>query len=439
MELQDIMNLVQDKITNHYSKQSKYKEAERIYNGGFNILNKQRKKTEKANSKLVHNFVKVIIRNSNAYFLGEKVSFNYPNPVVNKVLQEIIKESNLNNYLIELATNTSKFTLAYLLTYIDSNNNLKFIPLHPSNVILHKNVFGQSMYAIILAEEYDFIRDKTDKYITYYTKEMICEFVIREDYGKMEVLDIRPNKLGKIPVVEFKNNTAGTNEIDDVIGLIDAYNLIQSNRLDDNIELRHSILHINNVNPDTNFFENLSDYNLMVTKDGNNEKKAEIKYLTKSPDTGAEVLLERINRDIFTIAGIPDFSNMDFTGGDTIIAIRSKLYPLMSKTKEKEELFISSFRYMFSLIEKYISIKYSVNFNAKDVEITFVRPNFTNIGEELDNAKKLKDLGIVSDDTILNSISIIKDVEEEKEKYAKQIDNTEKIEEKDINIDYFSN
>ena len=412
-----------------------------LYNGDYAILKKEKKQIEKANNKLVHNFAKVIIRNSNAYFLGDKIVFSYPNHNINKILQDIINESNIMNHMIELTTNACKFGVSYLLAYINPKNELKFISLNPANVILHKNIFGQSMYAITLAEQYDFINDKKDIYITYYTKEVVCEFVIKEEVGKIETLDVRLNKLGRIPVIEFKNNIDSKNDIEDVLSLIDAYNLIQSNKIDDNVELRHSILHINNVVPGEEFYKNLREYNIIATKDGNEERKVDIKYLTKTPDTGADAILDRLNKDIFTIAGIPDFSNMDFTGGDTIIAIKSKLYPLISKTKEKEELFISSFKYLFQLLEKYISIKYSINFSYKLVEITFVRPNFTNISEELDNAQKMKKLELISDETILNNLSVIKNTDEEKERYQNQInssENKDKNVKNDEGIDYFT-
>jgi len=441
MELKDVIALIEDKLSNHRHKQQYFRKLDRLYDGEYDILKKEKKKIEKANNQLVHNFAKVIIRNSNAYFLGDKIVFSYPNPNVNKILQDIIGESNLMNHLLELTTNACKFGVSYLLAYINPLNELKFISLNPANVILHKNIFGQSQYAITLAEQYDFITDKKDIYITYYTKEMICEFIIKDGSEKLETMDVRPNKLGRIPVIEFKNNIDSKNDIEDVLSLINAYNLIQSNKIDDNEELRHSILHMNNVIPGEEFYKSLREYNVIATKDGNEGKKVDIKYLTKTPDIGAEAILDRLNRDIFTIAGIPDFANLDFTGGDTIIAIKSKLYPLISKTKEKEELFISSFRYLFQLLEKYISIRYSINFSYKLVEITFVRPNFTNISEELDNAQKMKGLDLISDDTILNNLSIIKNTEEEKEKYQKQInsaENSEKMQKNEEKIDYFN-
>lgn len=438
MDIEQIRNIILSKINTNNSRIAYFNKKFDYFNGKYDILNKKKYKIDKTNTKMVNNFAIPIVENATSYFLGQGIKFTTKNPQKDDILNEVITESNLKNNINKIARDSEIYGVSYLLAYYSEAGELKFVYLNPGNVILHKNFLGQSVYGITIMSQIDFETEEEILYITFYTKDKIYDFEMGEEEN-LKLIEERDNLFApKIPIIEFGNDidykSALTNSI---ISKIEAYNLIQSNRIDANCDLRHSLLALSNVNTDPEFLATLKDANILLLKD-KEEKKADAKYITKTAaGSEEESLLNRIKNDIFTEAKVPDFQNFDLTGRDTIIAIQAKLEPLCSKIKIKEEIFIYSFIYLFKIIEKYVQIKYGIEFSYREIQVIFNRTKFTNITEELANAKIMIDTGIYSTSTILDNVSIIKNSKEEIEKKKSEtIENPEVI--TDIKKDYFT-
>lgn len=419
-ELEELISLIQSKIEEKENEVSTFLDYENKYNGIYDILDKTKYKSSKANNKLVHNFAKKIVDDFTSFFMGFNVTITTTKGNDNNAIADLLNETNFLNLLYILSRDSAIFGISYMGCFLDEEGDLKLLRIHPSNVILQQNMFNQSLYAIIWSEETDYLTGDTIKNIYMYNDEEILEFI--EIDGKMELKEDgqRENKFGKIPVIKFQNNFDESSEIRDIITLIDAYNLLQSISLDEFEELKKAYLVFKNVVLDDITYENMNEANIITIMEEAGIP-ASVSYLTKNADNSSlETTLKRIREDIHSISGIPDFGSASFSES-RIIGIQAKLQGILNKTKTKENLYITSIKYFFKLVSFYLQFKFNTEVDVNDIIITFHRPLFSNLQEEVETAILMKSLGMISADTILNNLSIINNSQVEIEKYLQEM------------------
>lgn len=75
---------------------------------------------------------------------------------------------------------------------------------------------------------------KNDRYKVYaYTERKVYTFDMEHgETPELKFMDVRPNGIGKIPIIEYPLNPSRIGQFEQVISLIDAINTIESNRTD---------------------------------------------------------------------------------------------------------------------------------------------------------------------------------------------------------------
>ena len=150
-----------------------------------------------------------------------------------------------------------------------------------------------------------------------YTDSMYFE--LEGSLGSVRIVSMSPNRIGMIPIIEYKNDDERMGCFERVLSLLDALNEATSDRVNGLAQFVQSILWMNNCEIDSEQMEQLKDKLGLLTRSepGN---PASVQYLTATLDQAqTQTLIDYLYEQILQIAGVP--GREQSTGGNTGQAI----------------------------------------------------------------------------------------------------------------------
>lgn len=261
-----------------------------------------------------------------------------------KFYVELMKNNRLNNEHIKTARagrNLGIFGVSYELLYVDGvlDNKLnvkaevKYITVDPREMILFYN-YDSSPKKVAAIRFYPVASNKY--FVEVYYSDKIVKYVRErnEDSGWTLTVDsTHTNYFGEIPVVAFYAGDEMLGLIEPVIPLIDAYDVLISDSMNEFDRFAHAYLVLKRmslVDPlkkkEPGAFSaalaNLKRFRVFENLD----KDADVKFLTKDiPHEYIQFMTTLVQRQIHTQSHVPDFAGEKFTGASGI-AIQRLLF-----------------------------------------------------------------------------------------------------------------
>ena len=201
------------------------------------------------------------------------------------------------------------------------------------------------------------------------------------------LISASPHHFGRVPMVEYLNDLEERGDFEDVLPLIDAYNLLNSDRLNDRAQFADALLVLTGVmgigtpedpQDSRQAAQRLREDRTLALPDA--DAKAE--WLLKNPqEQDIDVLRRALSEDIHKFSLTPDFLDERFAGRLTSLAIHYKLFSLEQKTRLKEQLFIAGLRERARLKASYLKASGKPAPEADRLQIGLKRPlNFDEEG-----------------------------------------------------------
>ena len=195
-------------------------------------------------------------------------------------------------------------------------------------------------------------------------------------WGSFVVKSIQPNRIGVIPIIEYKNDNERMGCFERVLPLLDALNTATSDRLNGLAQFVQSILWMNNCEIDKEQMEQLKDKLGLLTKSepGN---PASVQYLTAVLDQAqTQTLIDYLYEQILQIAGVP--GREQSTGGNTGQAIMLSNGWQIAEThaRSMEQTFTDSEREMLKVVLRIASLVDSGDLSKlklSDIDVKFSR------------------------------------------------------------------
>lgn len=230
---------------------------------------------------------------------------------------------------------------------------------------------------IILGVHYVY-DDEGQRIFTVYSDKYRWE--IRDKDNELRVASREFHGLGMVPIVEYRNNDDYMGSFEPVIGLLDALNILTSDRLNDISQFVQSLLWLNNCDIDEDEYKELLRLGLIKTK-STQGVQADIKYLAEPLNqSGIQMFADYLYKQILQICGVPGRERS--TGGNTGDAVKlSDGWQIAEeKAKNTELLYEESHREELRLIQKICEIKNSdLKFKLSDVDVKFNRNKTANL------------------------------------------------------------
>jgi SPP1 family phage portal protein len=429
---EDLPKVAAKFIQRHEREADRLKMLDDYYRGRHSILDRK-KAADLSNNKLVCNHAKYIADFTSAYLIGEPVTYTAEFDIA--ALTDALGTADAPTQDIDLAHDSAIYGRSYELIWVDEQTQIRLAKLPPQETFVvyddtveHKPLFGVHYYPVL-----------DDNGVLKCYRGNICtslysqEITLTTSKGLQSAGETVPHFFGKVPIDEIYNNAERMGDFENVVSLIDAYNTLQSDRVNDKEQFVKALLVIKGqVLGDTDE-ESAEVYNA-IKENGvmTLDKEGDASFLTRQLDEGSvETLSRSISHDIHKFSCVPDMSDENFAGNVSGVAMKFKMLALEQMTKFKERYFAEGLRYRLECIANVIAAKGGAVIPVSDIEMQFTHSLPAN---ELELAQLINSLsGTVSQKTLISRLPFVKDpeseinaVEKEKQANADMMLNTQK-------------
>lgn len=410
--------VILDAIKYNDGLKPRFDKLEAYYFGKQEILNRERT-DQLVNNKIVVNHAKYITDTNVGYLMGNAVEYQADEEVKDDTIKPVLdayKKQVISDLDNEIAKDVSIYGMQYEYIFATEDNTPKSANVDNRRAMLiydttlEHNKLAGLMYRPI------FEGNRTTP--SYYevvlatSKEIVEYKVATERSGTLTEVSRKPHGFGKVPMIEYRNNSDYIGDFEQVITLIDAYNLLQSDRVNDKEQLVDAILTFYGAEVKQVDMDMLREQRVISGIPAD----AKVEYLTKGlNEADADTLRQTIEQDIHKISMTPNMSDAEFVGNSSGVAIRYKLLPFEQNTKTKERFMERGLMERFELYYAYLK---SVSKVSGDLDISHIDAVFKrNLpSNDLETSTIINNLdGKVSTETLIAQLSFIKDASEEME------------------------
>ena len=391
-------------------------ELENYYNTKNKIVNRVMADPAKPNNKLANPYASYITDTLTGYFVGEPITYNSNDEVLLKDLSMIFEYNDEADENMELAKNASIYGVAYEMLYFSEEDKMiRFKPLSPKEVIpiFDKSVESNLLAVIRYYDDYNVVEDKTYTIIEVINNTEVVRYQTSQGSTSLTLLEQYPHYFGMVPIAIFKNNEEERGDFEPVISLIDAYDTMESDSVNDFAYFVDCYLALYGFTAEAEDVQKMKENRILLMDDGT---KAE--WLIKnSNDTTIENMKNRLDADIHKFAKCPNLADKEFASNASGIAIKFKTLGTENLVAIKERKFKRGLQQRLELISM-ISSVIREGFDWRAIDIVFSRNLPTNDMDIANMVNSLRD--IVSDETLLAQVPFVEDVQAEMERIDEQ-------------------
>ncbi len=474
--------LLKNCIEEHKKQCQRFKRLHGYYYGEHNINSRVRDNPKAPNNKLVCNHAEYIVDMATGYFLGNPIK--YKSESVNSgdgsskelditPITDNFKDVDIHSHDVELDRDRSIYGIALELPFAVEEGDpiIDFATISPEHGFLvvddtvkHKPLFGVNYYP-----RYDVSGTRSHFLINVYTKEKVYTYksTSLDTLTEYELIDEEEHYFKVVPFIEYKNKKSMQGDFEQVISLIDAYNTLQSDRVNDKQQFVEALLMVIGASfgddkdevtetvkqlRDLGILELPSDASAAYLQKSLNETEVEVlkkslkddihefskvpclsdanfastdsgvalaAYLQKSlNETEVEVLKKSLKDDIHEFSKVPCLSDANFASTDSGVALAYKLLAFEMLIKQKENFFRQGLKQRLRLMCNFYNAKEN-HLDPGCIEIEMTRSLPINRTELVDMVASLE--GVVSDETRLSLLDFIDDPKEELKKLKEQL------------------
>ena len=429
------LNLVQieELINKHRNLIGRIKKNQRYYEADHDIKRRQKKLKTSANNRVVCNHAKDISDTATGYFMNSPISYaSYDNQNKESIdkLTDAFDKADVDDVDSDNAHDMSICGVAYEYVYIKQDETeIAVRNLEPDHTFLvYDDTIEQNLLFGVYYYRYkDAITSKYCYRATVCTKNYVNTMILECSGQKHQMVNEPvPHYFGNVPIIEYRNNKLCIGDFEQQISLIDAYNKLMSDRVNDKEQFVEALLVVYGslMGDDA---EEVSEVMKILKENGLLELPADARaeYISRTFDeNGIEVLRKAIKEDIYTFSHVPNLTDENFVGNSSGVAMEYKLLGLQMITGEKEKYYKKGLKKRIELFCNYLNLK-AIAINPNNVKITFTRKLPKNLNEL---AQMIADLsGKVSTETLIEQLPFVEDATSEVEKVKQENEENVKL------------
>ena len=386
---------------------------ENYYNANNAIKNRVMSDPSKPNNKIANAYASYITDTLVGYFIGEPITYTANDNVLIQDLNMILEYNDEADENAELAKNASIYGVAYEMLYLSEEDKMiRFKSLNPKEVIpIFDKTVEQNLLAVMrYYEDYDYVEDNTYTIVEVIDSKMVRRYKL--DTG-LSLLEEYPHYFSMVPVAIFKNNEDETGDFEQVISLIDAYDKMESDSLNDFEYFVDAYLALYGFTADAEDIAQMKENRVLLMDEGTSAEW----LIKQTSDAYVENMKNRLDKDIHKFAKCPNMSDEEFASNASGIAIKFKLLGTENLVSIKERKFKRGLQQRLELMSMINSVLRE-GFDWRAIDIVFTRNIPSNDTDIANMVNTLKD--IVSEETLLAQIPFVEDVQTELEKLKKE-------------------
>lgn len=384
----NILDVLQKAFITHSFNRADIDYLYRYYKGEQPILQRVKDVRPEINNMVVENRANEIVSFKTGYHLGEPVQY------VSRTDDESITDEvlTLNDYMLSEDKPTKDKELDDW-AHICGTSYRMVLPDAMADVEEDEAPF--EIYTL----------DPRDTFVVYSVglghKPMLgVQYVCKEDgtivfscYSKDRYFEVENTwkvthweyQILGIPIIEYPANKARLGSFEIVVPLLDAINMVESNRVDGVEQFIQSLMLFRNVDISTEDFEKLKDLGAIKYKDIDPQLKGEIEYLTSEMNqTQTQTLVDHMYNTVLTICGMPNRNGGSSTSDTgTAVIMRDGWSAAEARAKDSDLMFKKSEKEFLKLVLRICRDMAGLSLRLSALEIQFTRRNYENISEKI--------------------------------------------------------
>ena len=382
-------------LAEHYAGLGRLQRLKEAYMARGPILDRQRR-DGLPNNRLAHPYARYITTVVTGYLIGQPVSYTsgQENDTLLRI-QEAFRRGSESAENTQIARDQSVYGKGVEYVHVDDTAGE---PMPHTTAISPESAF------VVYSDTYDMEplfgvyylparrADGTDDgwRVWVMSDTVIARYHASAPDAPPERLETVPHYFGGVPIVEYWNNENEEGDFEGVLGLINAYDVLQSDRVNDKEQFVDRLLVLTGAVLDEDDqgrspMEQLKEMHALQLPDTGS--KAE--FLTSEMnETSVEVLRKALREDIHKLSLVPDMSDESFASNASGVAMRYKLMGLEQLIRIKERWFSEGLRLRLRLFINFFRLRGAQTLDVEDINITFTRALPANLTE---NAQIVRD------------------------------------------------
>lgn len=411
-------------VKKHEGMVARLLKNKRYYDGHHKIEERKREK-EAPNSKVTCNHAKDISDTATGYFMGNPVTYSNSGQQDIDPLLTAFDNANVDDVDADNALDMSIFGLAYEYVYAKEGEAApvsKNISPLSTFIVVDDTIEENELCGVYYYKKKNSVQDTYTYVATVSTANYTYVLNILDsgsDISQLVTEEPVQHYFGEPQIIEYLNNKEAIGDFEQQIPLIDAYNTLMSDRINDKEQFIDAILVLyGSLMGDDE--KEVSEAQKQLRKEKLLELPADAKaeYLLRQMDeNGAEVLRKAIKEDIYNFSHVPNFMDENFAGNVSGVAMEYKLLGLEMITKVKERQYKKGLRKRIRLYCNFLNMK-AVLMEAGSIMASFSRALPKNLQELSQIVANLQNN--VSAKTLLKLLPFVEDPDYEIEEVEKQ-------------------
>lgn len=395
----------------------RYKRLEEYYDGKHRILNRSLSTDSLPNNKIVANHAEYITDMATGYVFGSPISYSgNGSEEINEIFIEIDEDSHNN----ELALDLSIFGVGYELLYMNNEEvpypELAVVSPLNSFIVVDSTVKHKPIFGVTYFPKFDIDNTLKGYDVNVYTENSMTHYFFTNLTSESADIDApEEHYFNGIPLIEYKNNKKFKGDFEGVITLIDAYNLLQSDRVNDKEQVVDALLAVIGASLGDDTDEKVETAKLLKElKIIELDQGGDAKWLVKNlNETEIEVLKKSLKDDIHEFSKVPCLTDENFVGNASGVAMKYKLLGFEQLGKTKERYFKQGLRQRLKLMSNIENIR-AKNIDSSQIDIAMKRS--LPVDDELLAKIAQETEGFISWETRVKRFDEEIDIEEERQR-----------------------
>ena len=350
-------------ISQHQMSLERLEKLSDYYDGKQKISERVKENSGAPNNRLVINHAKYVVDMNVGFMVGNPVAYTSSDDI--QSILDAYTKVDIVSHDTELEKDLSVFGIGYELIYLNDDDSgvyadIKCIDPRGIFLVTDDTIDANPLFAVHYQPvinlqggiEYYLVKYYNDNRVITYRASSI-------GFGDYELTDAKQHYFNAVPVIEYRNNEERQGDFEQAISLIDAYNLLQSDRLNDKEAFVDAILFIRGFELQDGDGERLATEKMLQTPASPNEVDAS--YLTKTMDEGGVAILrDALLEDIHKITYIPSMNDKNFSGNVSGEAMKYKLFGLLQLMAIKKRYMVKGLRQRLQIFANYLKISNKV-------------------------------------------------------------------------------
>lgn len=348
-------------ISQHQESLNRLNKLSNYYDGDQEINERVKENSEAPNNKILVNHAKYVVDMNVGFIVGNPIAYTSSDAI--EPIMDIYSKVDIVSHDTELEKDLSVFGIGYDLIYLKQDEETgKTYPdikcIDPRGILLvtDDTIDANPLFAIHYQAVMN-LQGAIDHYlIKYYNDNRVLTYQVQSlGAGGYTLIKALPHYFKAVPVIEYRNNEERQGDFEQAISLIDAYNLLQSDRLNDKEAFVDAILFIRGFTLEDGDGEKLFKQKMLQTSAMPNEVDAS--YLVKSMDeSGIAILRDSLLEDIHKVTYIPNMNDRNFSGNVSGEAMKYKLFGLLQLMSVKSRYLVRGLRQRLEIFANFLKI-----------------------------------------------------------------------------------